>query len=165
MKMPICPYNSTEKSLCHQMQTQLLCSLFRLQWLSQWSLLVNVTLNLKMYGLFSNIFWYFGFSGGSSGKESTSHEGGLGSIPELGRSPGEGNSCPLPYSGLENFMDCIVRGVAKSQMRLSLSLVVQLSHQLPQGRGLQPRWTKHRLEGSRWAILSSVALLSGYTVV
>ena len=26
-------------------------------------------------------------------------------IPEFGRSPGEGNSCPLQYSGLENFMD------------------------------------------------------------
>ena len=32
----------------------------------------------------------------------------------LGRSPGEGNSYPLQYSGLENSMDCIVRGVTKS---------------------------------------------------
>ena len=39
----------------------------------------------------------------------------LGSIPGLGRSPGEGNSYPLQYSGLENSMDCIVRGVTKSQ--------------------------------------------------
>ena len=29
--------------------------------------------------------------------------------------PGEGNSYPLQYSGLENFMGCIVNGVAKSQ--------------------------------------------------
>ena len=31
-----------------------------------------------------------------------------------GRSPGEGIGYPLQYSGLENSMDCIVRGVAKS---------------------------------------------------
>ena len=36
------------------------------------------------------------------------------------RSPGEGKGYPLQYSGLENFMDCIVRGVAKrSWTRLS----------------------------------------------
>ena len=40
--------------------------------------------------------------------------GDLGSIPELGRDPGEGNSYPLQYSGLENSMDCIVHGVTKS---------------------------------------------------
>ena len=33
--------------------------------------------------------------------------------------PGEGNNYPLQYSGLENSMDCIVRGVAKSRTRLS----------------------------------------------
>ena len=33
--------------------------------------------------------------------------------------PGEGKAYPLQYSGLENFMDCIVNGVAKSQIRLS----------------------------------------------
>ena len=31
-----------------------------------------------------------------------------------GRSPGEGIGYPLQYSGLENSMDCIVYGVAKS---------------------------------------------------
>jgi len=31
----------------------------------------------------------------------------------LGRSPGEGDGCPLQCSGLENSMDCIVIGVAK----------------------------------------------------
>ena len=39
----------------------------------------------------------------------------LGSIPGLGRSPGEGKGYPLQYSGLENSMDCIVHGVAKIQ--------------------------------------------------
>ena len=33
--------------------------------------------------------------------------------------PGEGNSYPLQYSGLENSMNCIVHGVAKSQTQLS----------------------------------------------
>ena len=37
-----------------------------------------------------------------------------GSIPGLGRSPGEGESYPLQYSGLENSIDCIAHGVAKS---------------------------------------------------
>ena len=43
--------------------------------------------------------------------------GDLGSIPGLGRSPGEGKGYPV--SGLENSMDCIVHGAAKSQTRLS----------------------------------------------
>ena len=43
----------------------------------------------------------------------------LGSIPGLGRSPGEGNSYPFQYSGLDNSMDYTVHGVAKSQTRLS----------------------------------------------
>ena len=34
-------------------------------------------------------------------------------IPGLGRSSGEGKGYPLQYSGLENSMDCIVRGVTK----------------------------------------------------
>ena len=46
-------------------------------------------------------------------------EGDLGSIPGLGRSHGEGKGYPLQYSGLENTMDGIVHGVAKSQTRLS----------------------------------------------
>ena len=45
------------------------------------------------------------FPGGSDGKESACSAGDLGSIPGLGRSPGEGNDNPLQYSGLENPMD------------------------------------------------------------
>ena len=55
---------------------------------------------------------------GSAGKESACNAGDLGSIPGLGRSPGEGKGYPLQYSGLENSMDCIVHGVAKSRTRL-----------------------------------------------
>ena len=57
---------------------------------------------------------FLGFPCGSTGKESACNAGDLGSVPGLGRSPGEGNSYPLQYSGLENSMDCIVYGVAKS---------------------------------------------------
>ena len=46
-----------------------------------------------------------GFPGGSEVKASASNAGDLGSIPGLGRSPGEGNDNPLQYSCLENPMD------------------------------------------------------------
>ena len=62
---------------------------------------------------------YCGFSGGSDGKGSACNAGDLGSIPGLGRSPGEGNGNPLQYSCLENPMDggawwATVYGVAES---------------------------------------------------
>ena len=53
------------------------------------------------------------------GKESVCNAGDLGSISGLGKSPGEGKGYSLQYSGLENSMDCIVHGVAKSQTQLS----------------------------------------------
>ena len=54
------------------------------------------------------------FPGASAGKESSCNAGDLGLIPGLGRSPGEGKGYQLQYSGLENSMNCIVHGVAKS---------------------------------------------------
>ena len=56
-----------------------------------------------------------GFPGGSDGEASACNEGDLGSIPGLGRFPGEGKGYPL----LENSMDSIVHGVEKSRTRLS----------------------------------------------
>ena len=53
------------------------------------------------------------FPGGSAGKESSCHVGDLGSIPGLGRSPGEGNVYPLQYSSLENFVDYMVHGLQR----------------------------------------------------
>ena len=47
----------------------------------------------------------WGFFGGSDGEESACSVGDLGSIPGLGRSPGEGHGYPLQYSCLENSMD------------------------------------------------------------
>ena len=53
-------------------------------------------------------------------KASAYNAGDPGSIPGLGRSPGEGNGSPLQYSCLENLMDrgawqAIVQGVTKSR--------------------------------------------------
>ena len=57
-----------------------------------------------------------GFPCGSADKEYACNAGDLGSIPGLGRSSEEGKGYLLQYSGLENCMDCIVHGVAKSQI-------------------------------------------------
>ena len=58
--------------------------------------------------------------------------GDLGSIPGLGRSPGEGKVYPLQCSGLENYMDYIVHVVTKTQTRLSnfhfTSLPLKITH-------------------------------------
>ena len=64
-------------------------------------------------------FWKIGFPDSLAGKESACNAGDLGSIPELGRSPGEGKGYPLQYSGLENSTDCIVHGITKTWTRLS----------------------------------------------
>ena len=57
--------------------------------------------------------------GGPAGEESACNAGDLGSISGLGRSPGEENGYLLQYSGLENSMDPMVHGVAKSWTQLS----------------------------------------------
>ena len=57
----------------------------------------------------------------SAGKESACKMGDLGLIPELGRSPAERKGYPLQYSGLEDSMDCIILGVAKSRPTEQLS--------------------------------------------
>ena len=62
----------------------------------------KITMALKMYP---------GFPDGSASKESACNVGDLGSIPGLGRPPGEGKGYPLQYSGQENSMDCIVQRV------------------------------------------------------
>ena len=87
----------------------------------------------KNLGLLKSLLWYApqlsgpnilyfhilsflrAFPDSSVGKESTYNAGDLDSIPGLGRSPGEEKGYPLQDSGLENSMDCIVHGTAKSQ--------------------------------------------------
>ena len=66
----------------------------------------------------------FGLPRWLSCKESSFSAGDVGSIPGLGRFPGEGNGNPLQYSCLENPMDegvlqVTVHGVAKSRTRIS----------------------------------------------
>ena len=71
-----------------------------------WSCLFNSSsiCNLKVC-----LVWF-----GSAGKEFCNARD-LGSILGLGRSPEEGKGYPFQYPGLENAMDCIAPGVAKSQ--------------------------------------------------
>ena len=58
---------------------------------------------------------FLDFPGGSAGKESTCNAGDLGSIPGLGRSPGEGKGYRPQYSGLENSMDYIFMGSQRAE--------------------------------------------------
>ena len=94
-----------------------------------------------------------GFSGGSAGKESACNAGDLGSIPGLGRSPGEGKGYPLQYSGLENSMG-LQRDTTE---RLSLSLCSPglWQNQPASFLSLRPEW----LWTVRTASLCSVASL------
>ena len=57
---------------------------------------------------------FLGFPCGSAGKESACNAGDLGLIPGLGRFPGEGNSYPFQYSGLDKSKDCIVLEITES---------------------------------------------------
>ena len=84
------------------------------------------------------------FSGGSDGKESACNMGDQGSIPELGRSPGEGNGNPLQHSGLENSMDCLVHGVTKSRLGTSCHAFLRL-FAIPPSKG--PGYLAPVLEG------------------
>ena len=59
------------------------------------------------------------FPDSSVGKESACNVGDLGSIPGLGKSPGEWEGYPLQYCGLVNSKDCIVHGVTKNQTRVN----------------------------------------------
>ena len=59
----------------------------------------------KFFSHLGEVIRYMGFPGGSDGKASVCNAGDPGSIPGLGRSPGEGNGTPFQYSCLENPMD------------------------------------------------------------
>ena len=61
-----------------------------------------------------SLLWSWGFTGGSVGKESACNARSLGSIPVLGRSPGEGNGNPLQCSRLGNPMDRVEQGRLQS---------------------------------------------------
>ena len=83
-------------------------------------------------GLRGQLQDFWGFPGSSDGKVSACNAGDLGSIPGLGRSPGEGHGNPLQYSCLENPMDrgawwATVHRVAKSQTRLSTERLTHIN--------------------------------------
>ena len=68
--------------------------------------------------------WHVSFPDGSNSKEFACHAGDPGSVPGLGKPPGEGNGNPLQYSCLENSTDrgacwALVHGMTKSRTRLS----------------------------------------------
>ena len=72
-------------------------------------------------------------TGGSDGKESACSAGDPGSIPGLGRSPGEGKGYPVQYSYLENAVDrgarwAMVHGVAELDTTEQLTLSLSLDH-------------------------------------
>ena len=74
-----------------------------------------MVLEMWIHRYVENCILKLGLPCGSAGKELACNAGDLGSIPGLGRSPGEGKGYPLQYSGLENSMDCVVHRVTKSQ--------------------------------------------------
>ena len=83
------------------------------------SIKLVVSWTLSVWSL-AIIRWFGGLlTDSSAGKESACSVRDLGLIPGLRRCPGEGKGYLLQYSGLENSMDCIDHGVAKSQRRLS----------------------------------------------
>ena len=74
--------------------------------------------------IFAKLLSFKSFPGASDGKASAYNAGDPGSIPGLGRSPGEGNGNPRQYSCLENPMDggawlAAVHRVTKSRKRLN----------------------------------------------
>ena len=83
------------------------------------SILRLITL-LKTHGFTGRHHTIVGLPGGSDSKESVCNVRDPGSVPGLGRSPGEGNGNPLQYSCLENSMNreawqATVHGVSKSK--------------------------------------------------
>ena len=71
-----------------------------------------------------------GFLGGSVVKNLPANAEDMGSIPESGRSLGEryGNPSSILPSGLENFLNCIVNGIAELDMTERLSLLSSIKY-------------------------------------
>ena len=86
-------------------------------WRSLAPLLVSLVTKKPILG----VLYLWGFPDSSAGKESACNAGNPGSIPVSGRFVEEGNDYPLQYFSLENSMDCILHGVAKSQTHFTFA--------------------------------------------
>ena len=85
-----------------------------------------------LFVVFPSHLGHHGLPCGSAGKESACNAGDLGLISGLGRSPGEEKGYLFQCSGLENSMDCIVHGSAKSWTWLSNFHYITTEHRSPQ---------------------------------
>ena len=88
-----------------------------------------------------------GFPGGSTGKESSCKVGDLGSIPGLGRSPGDGSSYPLQYSGLEKTISSSVVPFSSCPQSLPASVPfrwVSTSYQVAKVLVVMGKWGQRR---------------------
>ena len=109
--------------LCSHMESPYFVNILAHSELIAWHVHVPLQRTVLFALLFTQVL---GFPCGSAGKKSACDAGDLGSIPGLGRSPGEGKRYPLQYSGLENSTDCIVHGVVKSDTTERLLLFTQV---------------------------------------
>ena len=98
-----------------------------------WDLLISAH---RVFNTVTQHSTFYGLPCGSAGKESVCNAGDPGSIPVLGRSPGEGNENPLKHTSLENPMDrrawqATVHGITKIRRWLSnfASLSLYILHQ------------------------------------
>ena len=92
---------------------------------------------------------FSGFPGDSAGEEAACNEVDLGSIPGLGRSPGEGQGCPLQYSGLGNSMDMgsrRVRRLSNFHFHFGASLVAEMVKSHPAMLRSLPEMWEPRLQ-------------------
>ena len=69
-----------------------------------------------------------GFLSGSDSKETACNAGDMGSIPGLGRSPGEGNGNPLQYSCLENSMELFNLIIKIRRQNLLIKIVFNIDN-------------------------------------
>ena len=101
------------------------------------------------------------FPGGAANKEPAWNAGDLGSIPGLGRSPGEGKSNTLQYSGLENSMDCIVHGITKSWTQPSdFHFTYNIMRSLWYRQDVSLHWSSVKSEGDiPWYIAKHIKIL------
>ena len=99
------------------------------------------------------VLWILGFPCVSAGKEFAYNAGRAGFDPWVGMIPAKGKASPLQYSGLENFIDHTVHGVAKNQTRLTN---IHFQHTKDQTRNLKWGQTQQASTNLRNCLKSAV---------